>query len=282
MQLIRSIPEIRAAVADLRRAGRTIGLVPTMGALHAGHVSLVEASRRDGHATVVTIFVNPTQFGPREDFQKYPRTLEADLDRLRPHDVALVFSPETKDMYPADSTTLVQVGSVAEPLEGQFRPGHFAGVATIVLKLFQIIPADVAYFGQKDYQQALVIQRMTADLNVPIRIEVCPIIRDADGLALSSRNVYLSPEQRQQALALSRSLELAADLVAQGERRADVILGQMRSQFTAAGIDRIDYVALANPQTLAPATTLDRPTIALIAAHIGATRLIDNRLLVPR
>jgi pantoate--beta-alanine ligase len=270
---------IRRAVADARARGQTIGLAPTMGAIHAGHLSLVEASRRECDVTIVTIFVNPTQFGPHEDFAKYPRTLDADLEQLRAAGVDLVFAPAKDEMYPPGHTAYVDAGAVAEPLEGVCRPGHFRGVATIVLKLFNLIPADVAYFGQKDYQQSLVIRRMVADLDLPIRIQVCPIVREPDRLALSSRNVYLDPDRRRRALALSHSLRLADELVRSGVRDGAAILDRMREPLIAAGIDRIDYIALADPETLAPVTQIAGPTVALIAAYVGATRLIDNRIL---
>jgi pantoate--beta-alanine ligase len=271
--------DIFDTVTAWRCAGQSVGVVPTMGALHAGHLSLVEASKRECDKTVVTIFVNPTQFAPHEDFERYPRDLEADLARLRPLGVDAVFAPPREEMYPSGETTRVEVGPIAEPLEGQFRPGHFRGVATIVLKLFQAIPATTAYFGQKDYQQSLVIRRMVADLLVPIRIVVCPIVRESDGLAMSSRNVYLSPNQRRQALVLSQSLNLAERLVREGERDAEKVLAQMKKRFADAGVDRIDYIALVDPEKLTPVNEIHTQTLAAIAAHVGTTRLIDNRLI---
>ncbi len=270
---------LRPHLAAARVAGKTIGLVPTMGALHAGHMSLVERSRRECDYTVATIFVNPTQFGPNEDFSRYPRTLDADLTLLANASVDLVFAPDTAEMYPAGNSTLVEVGQVSEPLEGQFRPGHFRGVSTIVLKLFQLIPADVAYFGQKDFQQSLVIRRMVEDLNLPIAIRVCPIVREPDGLAMSSRNRYLSLDERRRALALSQSLQVARELVRRGTQDPAVILRAMSNTIAAAGGIRVDYVTLVNPQTLEPVTKVDRPTAALVAAWVGITRLIDNELL---
>lgn len=279
-QLLKTPEQMRLAVITARREGRSIGVVPTMGALHQGHLSLVEASVSKCDLTVVTIFVNPTQFGAGEDFGKYPRDLDADLVRLATvSDDVVVFAPSVDVIYPADHDTQVIVGAVARPFEGRCRPGHFAGVATIVLKLFQLVPADLAFFGQKDYQQALVIQRMVADLNVPIRVEVCPTVRDADGLALSSRNQYLSPQQRRQALSLSRSLQLAADLVAEGQDDAQVVLRRMRELIQQTGDVRIDYVALADPDTLQPVSRIDRPVVALLAVHIGPARLIDNAII---
>lgn len=277
-QLITTAAELRKALEPHRRAGRRIGLVPTMGALHEGHLSLVRASKADCDLTVATIFVNPSQFGPHEDLAKYPRTLQADMEKLASCGTDMVFSPANDEVYPPGHATWVEVGAVAEPLEGQFRPGHFRGVATIVLKLFNMARADVAYFGQKDYQQAQVIRRMVADLNVPIEVRVCPIVREPDGLAMSSRNVYLSPDARWRATALWKSLQLAQELVRQGERDAETIACRMRELLLAAGA-RIDYVALADPERLQPVTEITGRTVAALAATIDNTRLIDNCIL---
>jgi pantoate--beta-alanine ligase len=251
-----------------------------MGALHAGHLSLVRAARERADVVVATIFVNPTQFAPHEDYSKYPRTLDADLEALSTTGCDLVFVPTAADIFPPGFSTYVEPLAVAHPLEGVCRPGHFRGVATVVLKLFHLIPADVACFGQKDFQQLLVIRRMAEDLAVPIEIVSCPTVREPDGLALSSRNRYLSLAERQQALALSRALDKAVQLVAAGQRDSGPIIAEMRSVLTAAGINRIDYVALANPETLAELQRIEGPAVALIAAYVGATRLIDNRLLI--
>ena len=263
------------------RSGKRTGLVPTMGALHAGHLSLVQAARERADVVVATIFVNPIQFGPHEDFAKYPRTLDADLEALSAAGCRMAFVPSQAEMYPPSSSTMVDPPDVSRPLEGEFRPGHFRGVATIVLKLFHIVPADVACFGQKDYQQAQVIRQMVADLNVPIEIVVCPIIREPDGLAMSSRNRYLSPAERQQALALSQALDKAEQLVASGEVESGSIVAAMRNILQGAGIERIDYVTLADPITLEPAAQIEGRAVALIACYVGQTRLIDNRLLGP-
>jgi pantoate--beta-alanine ligase len=228
---------------------------------------------------VVTIFVNPAQFGPNEDFQRYPRTLPADLEMLSPHAVDVVFTPATEEVYRPGHQTYVEVADVARPLEGAHRPGHFRGVATVVLKLFNMVAPDVAYFGQKDYQQTLVVRRMVDDLNLPIEIRVCPTVREADGLAMSSRNVYLSPREREQALVLSRSLRMAADLVARGERDAAAILSRMRAMFAEQPEVQIDYIAIADPDTLAEVDRLEGRAVALIAARVGKTRLIDNWIL---
>jgi pantoate--beta-alanine ligase len=270
---------MQAHVRALQHGGRRVGLVPTMGALHEGHISLVRIARERADVVAATIFVNPTQFGPKEDFAKYPRTIESDLAALSQEGCDLVLVPSANEVYPPGFSTYVEPPAVAEPLEGVCRPGHFRGVATVVLKLFHMAPADVACFGQKDFQQALVIRRMAADLNLPIEIVVCPIVREPDGLAMSSRNRYLSHAERQQALALSQSLTVAQKLVAAGERRASVIVSAMQQILTHAGIERIDYVALADPETLAERTEVIGPTVALIACFVGTTRLIDNAIL---
>jgi len=260
-----------------------------MGALHAGHVSLVERSHTECGYSVATIFVNPTQFGPKEDFTRYPRTLDADCALLKPAGCDLVFAPEVSEVYPRGASaaglsplsTSIDVTGVTEMLEGESRPGHFRGVATVVLKLFNMALPDVAYFGRKDFQQAAVIRRMVADLDVPVEVRLCPIVRDADGLALSSRNAYLSPEERRQSLVLSQSLREAAARVANGERDASALLGVMREVIARESGVKIDYVALADPDTLQPVTRVDRPAVALLAARVGTTRLIDNATLEP-
>ncbi len=249
-----------------------------MGALHPGHVSLVDAASQECDLTIVTIFVNPTQFGAGEDFNKYPRTLAQDMELLSGHRRRLVFAPSTDVMYAQGHVTHVEVEGPALPLEGAFRPGHFRGVATIVLKLFHLVQPDRAYFGRKDYQQSLVIRRMVRDLDLPIHIEVCPTVREVDGLALSSRNQYLSVEERQRALAISKSLRLAARLVGEGIRDASTVIARMRDVLGESNLE-IDYVALADPDTLEPRAVVDRPTVALVAARVGRTRLIDNELI---
>lgn len=279
MCVITQPSQAQAKALDLRRSGKRIGLVPTMGALHEGHLSLIRAARQRADVVVATIFVNPAQFGPREDLAKYPRTLEADLQALSAEKCDLVFVPQAADIYPPGFSTCIEPPAVAQPLEGVCRPGHFRGVATVVLKLFNLIPADVACFGRKDYQQLLVIRHLVRDLNLPLEIVACPTVREADGLALSSRNRYLSPAERRQALALSKALALAEHLVAGGECDGATILAEMRNVLTEAGIERIDYVALADPDSLAEKPVLDGPTVALIAAYVSTTRLIDNRLL---
>jgi pantoate--beta-alanine ligase len=281
-QVIISVPELRATISALHREGKRIGLVPTMGALHEGHLSLVRAGKSECDVTVVSIYVNPSQFGPNEDFSKYPRALDADLDLLASCDTEIVFTPQNADMYPAGFAFWVEVAAVAESLEGEFRPGHFRGVATVVLKLFNLVQPDVAYFGQKDYQQTAVIRRMVADFNLPIEIRVCPIIREPDGLAMSSRNRYLSPAARQRALVLWKSLERAVILLGAGERDAGKILTEMRRIILSAEDARIDYIAIVDPGTLLPLEIVQDSALALLAVKIENTRLIDNALLAPR
>lgn len=277
-QLVTALSELRRVLGSVRREGKTIGLVPTMGALHEGHLSLVRASQAECGFTVATVYVNPSQFGPQEDFSRYPRRLQGDLDLLAGA-ADLVFAPRDDEVYPPGYATWIEAGPVAEPLEGACRPGHFRGVATIVLKLFNMVGPDVAFFGQKDYQQSLVIRRMASDLNLPLAVRVCPIVREADGLAMSSRNAYLSPAERRQAIVLSKSLRLAAELVGQGERRASVLCERIRDVIVSGGPAQIDYIALADPETLAPVETIRGPAVALLAVKIGKTRLLDNAIL---
>ena len=277
-RVLTTVAETRTALLPFRRAGQRIGLVPTMGALHAGHISLVRASKAECDITVVSIYVNPSQFGPHEDLAKYPRTLAADLEKLDACNTDFVLAPNDAEVYRPGHAAWVEVGSVAELLEGRFRPGHFRGVSTVVLKLFNMVQPDVAYFGQKDFQQAAVIRRMVTDLDVPVEIRVCPIVREPDGLAMSSRNVYLSPDARQNAAVLWRSLETAQQLVAQGQRDSNCLVPQMTEMIAAAG-GAIDYVTLVDPDTLEPVQQVNGPVVALVAAKFGDTRLIDNAIL---
>jgi pantoate--beta-alanine ligase len=276
--LTTTVLALREQLERARRAGQRVGLVPTMGALHEGHLSLVKRARAECDLVVVSIFVNPSQFGPHEDFSKYPRALENDLSLLRGL-AEIVFAPAGDEVYRPDHATWVEVGEIADVLEGTYRPGHFRGVVTIVLKLFNMVQPAMAYFGQKDFQQALVIRRMAADLNVPVMIQVCPIVREADGLAMSSRNRYLSADGRRRALVLSRSLETAKGLAAKGERKASAIATAIRGTIETAEDARIDYIALVDPQTLQPIETLSAPTLVALAVTIDNTRLIDNCLL---
>jgi pantoate--beta-alanine ligase len=275
-QVVTNHPKLMELVRQAREAGRSIGLVPTMGALHEGHLSLVRRSVSRGDFVVVTIFVNPTQFGPHEDFAKYPRTLESDVAILAEARADLVFAPAADQIYRPGFSTYVEPPEVAHPLEGRCRPGHFRGVATIVLKLFHLVPADVAYFGQKDFQQTRVIETMVEDLDVPIRIEVCPTVREVDGLAMSSRNRYLNSAERQQSLAVSRSLARASALFRDGQRDAEILRAAMEQVLAEAHITRIDYAAIVDPRTLTPVANADSNSMALIAAFVGGTRLIDN------
>jgi pantoate--beta-alanine ligase len=280
-KLVTTIDDLRRSVADARRAGKRIGIVPTMGALHEGHLSLVRASKAECGFTVVSIFVNPTQFSPGEDLDKYPRSLDADLARLGACQADVAFVPDNSQVYRDGHSTWVDVEGLTRRWEGECRPNHFRGVTTVVLKLLNMAVPDVAFFGQKDYQQAAVIRRMVADLDVPVAIRVCPTVREPDGLAMSSRNVYLSPEARGRAMVLWQSLCLARELVAEGERDAATVARRMREMIVAVPGTRIDYVALADPDTLEPVEQIDRATLAAVAVKIENTRLIDNEILNP-
>lgn len=281
MERVASPGEARQAVAEAKREGLGVGLVPTMGALHDGHLSLVRAARKRAGYVAVSIFVNPTQFGPDEDFESYPRDLEHDIANLRAEGVDLVFTPSTGVMYAADAMVTVEPGALAQRFEGAVRPGHFVGVATIVTKLLNIVRPDLAFFGEKDYQQLRIVERLVADLNMAVTIVGCPIVRERDGLAMSSRNAYLSAEERAQAVALSEALEAAAQAVAWGETDASAVEGAMRAEFASRPLAAIDYAAVVDPATLAPLARIDRPARAIIAARVGTTRLIDNAALAP-
>lgn len=276
LQVITGVDAMRSAVRAIQHGGETVGFVPTMGALHEGHLSLIDAAAAECDRVAASIFVNPTQFGPNEDFTKYPRPLERDLNLLRERGCDLAFVPEAAEMYPAGYGTSIDVGAVAVPWEGVARPGHFAGVATVVLKLFECVPADRAYFGRKDYQQTLVVKRMAVDLNLPIDVRVCPIVRDADGLALSSRNVYLSPDERRRALSLSQSLRLAEELISAGQRDAIVVRERMLAHLSDAGGVNVEYVAIVRNETVDEVSQIEGPVTIAVAARVGTTRLIDN------
>jgi pantoate--beta-alanine ligase len=267
---------LREFVRSVQKSGKTVGLVPTMGALHEGHLSLIDASRSECDVTVATIFVNPTQFAPHEDFNKYPRDLPRDLAMLGERGCDVVFTPSVEEMYPLGHTTSIDVGPLGQVLEGAIRPTHFRGVATIVMKLFQLAPADRAYFGRKDYQQTLVIRQMVEDLNVAIELRICQIVREPDGLAMSSRNVYLSPDERRRALSLSQALQRGEQLAAGGETSVDVMEREMRKVIERIGGVEVQYIAFVADETVSPVRTLDGPTTVAIAALIGKTRLIDN------
>lgn len=276
MIVLEDIEPCRQAVRKSQQQGGTVGLVPTMGALHEAHLSLVRAARERCSYVAVTIFVNPTQFGPKEDFDKYPRMLQADLSVCEAAGVDLVFTPSVETMYPAVSQTNVHVSGVTEGLCGAWRPGHFDGVATVVAKLFNVLPADLAFFGEKDYQQMVVIRQMVRDLNIPIEIVPCPTVREADGLAMSSRNTYLSDEERKQAASLSRALFAARGSIQTGERNAARIIGAIRKDILAAGPVDIEYVDIVNANTLEVVKSVDRPVRICLAVRIGPCRLIDN------
>lgn len=275
-RVLSSAAAVREFVRRAQADGKTVGLVPTMGALHDGHLSLVDAACAECDLVLASIFVNPTQFAPTEDLNRYPRDLQRDLVLLASRGCGLVFAPSVDQMYPAGYATTVDVGQLAQVLEGECRPTHFRGVATIVLKLFQIAPADIAYFGRKDYQQSLVVRQLVTDLNVPIEIRVCPTVREPDGIAMSSRNVYLSADERRRALVLSQSLWLAEQLVSEGVRDAETIRHKMFEQIRAVGGVDVQYIALVADGTVTPVTTVDGPTTVAIAAVVGTTRLIDN------
>ncbi|KPK80666.1 MAG: pantoate--beta-alanine ligase, partial [Phycisphaerae bacterium SM23_33] len=256
--------------------------VPTMGSLHEGHYALIDAARRECDFVVVSIFVNPTQFGPGEDYERYPRPLEADLAGCESHGVDAVFAPSADAMYAPGFATTVHVEGLTTGLCGRSRPGHFDGVTTVVAKLLNIVLPDVAYFGAKDYQQAAVVRRMAADLNMPLRVEVCPTVREADGLAMSSRNAYLTAEERAQAPALVESLRLARRLVAEGRRDAAELADQMRRAIARrAPLGRIDYVEIVDPDSLQNVQTIDGPVVAALAVRFPSARLIDNMRIDP-
>jgi len=274
-----TISELRSFVQDQRLSGRRIGLVPTMGALHEGHMSLVNMSNEQCDTTIVSIFVNPTQFAPNEDFARYPRTLDNDLRLLQSHGSPAVFVPDAAEMYPKGYNTSVLVGDISLPFEGAVRPGHFDGVATVVLKLFLASQADVAFFGQKDYQQLCVIKKMVADLNFPIAIVMAPTIREPDGLATSSRNRYLSEEERSRAVVLSQSLFVAEGMVTVDKiRSSEAIRRMIQDKILSAGGMTIDYIAVADPGTLKEISEIEAAAVILLAVRLGATRLIDNVL----
>jgi pantoate--beta-alanine ligase len=277
--VVKSVTELRQVVAGARSSGQSIRLVPTMGALHEGHASLLRAARADGGFVVVSVFVNPTQFGPREDLSRYPRPFEKDLERCGQEGADLVFAPPVEEVYPPGFATFVEVQGWSDVLEGASRPGHFRGVCTVVLKLFLMAGPDVAYFGQKDAQQVIVLKKMARDLNVAVELRVCPTVREADGLALSSRNVYLSAEERGRALALVRALRAGRDRVLAGERDAEAVRRAVRGVAEGTPGVTLDYAAVVSADSLEPLTRLHGKVLLAIAARVGATRLIDNLLL---
>lgn len=279
MKTVSGIEETRAAVAELRRGGRTIGLVPTMGALHAGHESLIEAAVAGCDAVVVSVFVNPTQFGPGEDYDEYPRPLETDSAICRQAGADVLFVPTVEAMYPDGATTMIHLAGLTAGLCGAGRPGHFDGVATVVAKLFHIVTPDRAFFGEKDYQQLKVIQRMVRDLVMSVEIVGCPTVRDEHGLAISSRNAYLTPGQRAQALSLSSAMRDAVDRVDGGELDVSTLIEEMKGRIRKVGDAEIEYVAIVDAETLEPLDRVGGQARICVAVRIGSCRLIDNMAL---
>jgi len=270
---------MRAASRDVRRAGKRLGFVPTMGALHEGHLSLVRAARASSGVVAASIFVNPTQFGPNEDLAKYPRSFEHDCELLKREGVDLLFAPAAEEMYRANAVTWVTVEGLSGKLDGRSRRGHFRGVTTVVAKLFHVVEPDSAFFGQKDAAQVAIIRRMVRDLNMAVEIVVCPIVREADGLAMSSRNAYLDSEQRKRALVLHRSLLRVEQLAGAGEKSAARLVSAGREEFAAENSVRLDYFEIVDPQSLDPVEDISRGALVAVAAYVGNTRLIDNIVL---
>lgn len=279
MMKLETISELCSHLLTIRKKGQRIGFVPTMGALHEGHFSLIRAARADCPEVVVSIFVNPTQFAPGEDFQRYPRPLEADLAGCERCGVQTVFCPRAEEIYPSGCSSQVRVLGLTEGLCGAHRPGHFDGVTTVVAALFNIVQPDAAYFGQKDAQQCAVIRRMVRDLHWPIDVIICPTVREPDGLAMSSRNAYLSPEERRQALCLYRALSWASDAVRQGARDCASIIQEMNRQIESAGPCRVDYIEIVDADDLTPRRQIAGRCLIALAVHIGNARLIDNMLI---
>jgi pantoate--beta-alanine ligase len=281
MNVVRTVAELRGTLAPLRGEGRSIGLVPTMGFFHDGHLALMKQALRECDAVVVSLFVNPAQFGAGEDLESYPRDEARDLDFAERAGVHIVFAPTVEEVYPDGFATSVSVAGLTEVLDGhpsRRGQGHFDGVTTVVTKLFNMVGPERAYFGQKDAQQALVIERLVRDLDIPVRVEVVPTVRDADGLALSSRNVYLSPEERERALALSRALTAAEREVRAGRRDADAVMAAARRELDALGVEP-EYLELRSADDLSPSTRVDGRTLLAVAARVGRARLIDNQVL---
>ena len=279
MQVFEKVAAMQQACRELRQSGKTLGLTPTMGALHAGHLSLVRAARAQCDVVATSIFVNPLQFGPKEDLARYPRSFERDCRQLVSEGVELLFAPTVEEMYPPGTSTVVHVEGLSEKLDGKSRPGHFRGVATVVAKLFEIVHPHYAFFGQKDAAQVAVLRKMVRDLDMDVQIVVCPTIREADGLAMSSRNVCLSPEQRQQALCLWRALSHVQSLAAAGEHDPGKLIGAARQVIATEAAARLDYAEIVDPDTLDPVSDLKRDTLVAVACFIGKVRLIDNILL---
>ena len=279
MEILHTVAELRQWSREKRGEGNEIGLVPTMGSLHAGHASLIRAAHASCGAVAVSIFVNPTQFGPNEDYERYPRSLEADCNLAEAEGATAVFAPAVEELYPAGAATFVEVEGLSERLDGASRPGHFRGVATVVAKLMIATEADRGFFGQKDAAQVAVLRRMVTDLRLPTKIVVCPIVREADGMALSSRNMYLSAAERAQALTLSRTIRQVEKLAAAGKREANALIEAAWQSFAAEPAIRVDYIELVNWETLEPVESAAPGSLFAVAAWVGATRLIDNAIL---
>jgi len=279
MKIITKIAELKAEIKALKSNGKIIGLVPTMGCLHEGHLSLVRSSVKKADCTVVSIFVNPTQFSPNEDFREYPRDLKNDSEILEREGVDYLFIPEASAMYPEGFKTYIEVHDLQDKLCGRSRPGHFRGVYTVVLKLFNIVDPDVSFFGQKDAQQAIVLKRMVKDLDLDVNIEILPIIREKDGLALSSRNTYLDPEQRKAALCLSKSLREADEMFKNGERKSARIIRSMEEIIKSEALAKIDYVRIVDLNNLDPLARIEKEALIAVAVFIGKNRLIDNTVI---
>jgi pantoate--beta-alanine ligase len=279
MRICNTVEDMRAACRAARRGGKRLGFVPTMGALHEGHVSLVRAARASCDAVAASIFVNPAQFGPNEDLAKYPRSFDPDRELLENEDVALLFAPSVEEMYPVGAVTWVTVEGLSSKLDGRSRPGHFRGVTTVVAKLFHVVDPDAAFFGQKDAAQVAIVRRMVRDLNFPVEIVACPIVREADGLAMSSRNAYLDSQQKRQALVLHRSLMRVKKSWEAGERDAAKLLATAREEVAGERLVRLDYLEIVDPDSLDPVESVAGGALVAVAAFVGSTRLIDNILL---
>ena len=282
MEVIESISEMKNLVKEWKRQGLSIGFVPTMGYLHEGHLALVRRIKELSDRVVVSIFVNPIQFAPGEDYQRYPRDLERDKALLEKEGVDVLFSPKAQEMYPPGFQTYVEVKELSSGLCGRYRAGHFVGVATVVLKLFNILQPDIAVFGEKDYQQLKVIQRMVQDLNLDVKIIPHPTVREEDGLAMSSRNTYLSPEERKSAIALYKALNLAEELINQGERRVATLKEKLKEFIESYPYTKVQYIEFVHPETLKEVERVDEPTLLALAVFVGKARLIDNKIIVPK
>lgn len=276
MKIITKIKGLREAIRKIKLEHKTIGFVPTMGALHEGHLSLIRKAHKDNDVVVVSIFVNPVQFGQKEDYLKYPRNLKQDTLLCKREDVDVIFYPDVLEMYPAGYKTYIVVEDLSNVLCGRFRPGHFRGVATVVTKLFNIVLPDNAYFGQKDAQQAIIVKRMVYDLNIPVKIKVMPIIRERDGLAMSSRNMFLNEKERQDALCLYQALNKARELISQGKTESQKVINKMREIIKSKGNTKIDYISIVDLENLKPVNRIENKVLVALAVWVGKTRLINN------